>query len=180
MERSRRPLRLKGYDYSRGGYYFLTICVKNRRCMLGQIVGADVPIGPQVRFSPLGQTVHEVLKGMPQVEKFVIMPNHLHLIVRLESGPMGTSAPTGGIPALVRYLKRQVTQRCGEPIWQRSYYDHIIRDENDYLRVWAYIDANPAQWAEDEYYIAQENGKIATAGAAPVRCGGPGERRGWR
>ena len=176
-EYSRRSLRLKGYDYSRDGYYFLTICVKNRRCVLGQVVGADVLIGPQVRLSPLGKTVHEVLQRMPQVEKFVIMPNHLHLIVCLESGPMGTSAPTGGIPDLVRYLKRQVTRSCGEPIWQRSYYDHIIRDEEDYLRIWNYMDANPTRWAEDEYYIADN---MATAGGDPGPSAAPGERPGGR
>ena len=72
---------------------------------------------------------------------------------------MGTSAPTGGIPALVRYFKRQVTLRLGEALWQRSYYDHIIRNEADYLRIWNYIDTNPVQWREDEYYIknAQES-----------------------
>ena len=64
---------------------------------------------------------------------------------------MRTSAPT--IPWLVRYFKRVVTQQCGEAIWQRSYYDHIIRSESDYLRIWQYIDTNPAKWAEDEYYV---------------------------
>ncbi|ANU40535.1 hypothetical protein ADH75_14005 [Flavonifractor plautii] len=106
----RRSLRLKGYDYSARGAYFLTICVKDRKCTLGRVVG-----------------------------------------------PMGTSAPTGGIPALVRYFKRQMTGRLGEAIWQRSYYGHVIRSEADYLRIWEYMDTNPARWGEDAYYIAQES-----------------------
>ena len=156
---NRKPLRLKGYDYSLQGAYFLTICVKNRRCVLGWVVGADVLIGPQVQLTHKGQAVRDVLVQMPQVDKFVVMPNHIHMIACLEGGPMGTSAPTGGIPALVRYFKRQVTLRLGETLWQRSYYDHIIRNEADYLRIWNYIDTNPVQWREDEYYIknAQES-----------------------
>ncbi len=155
--RDRRPLRLKGYDYSNRGAYFLTICVKERRCVLGRVVGADVLIGPKVQLSSKGQVVRDILAQMPQVDKFVVMPNHIHMIVCLERGPMGTSAPTGGVPVLVRYFKRQVTLGLRESLWQRSYYDHIIRDENDYLRIWNYIDSNPAKWAEDQYYIAQES-----------------------
>lgn len=56
------------------------------------------------------------------------------------------------IPKLISSLKRYTNRKAGASLWQGSYYDHIIRDENDYLRVWAYIDQNPARWAEDEYY----------------------------
>ena len=135
----------------------MTVCAKDRRCLFGTVVGADVLIGPRVRLSCMGQSVHGLLSRMPQIDKFVVMPNHLHMIVCLADGPMGTSAPTGGVPSLVRYLKGQITRQWGGSVWQRSYYDHIIRDENDYLRIWNYIDTNPARWAEDKYYIAQES-----------------------
>lgn len=65
---------------------------------------------------------------------------------------MSTSAPTTPVPALVRYLKRSVTISCGFSIWQTSYYDHIIRDETEYLRICEYIKTNPAKWQDDIYY----------------------------
>ena len=153
----RKLLRLKDWDYGGAGYYFVTVCVKEKKHLLGRCVGADVLIGPHVELSQYGKYTEDVLSKMPSVDKYVVMPNHIHVIFAIPSqkddgsGPMGTSAPT--IPSLVRYFKRMVTQQCGETIWQRSYYDHIIRNDSDYLRIWNYIDTNPAKWAEDEYYI---------------------------
>lgn len=153
----RKPLRLKKWDYSQAGAYFITICTQGKRQLLGKVVGADVLIGPCVAFSPYGRIVDNVLSKMPTVDKYVVMPNHIHVIFVIPhrqvmpGGPMGTSAPT--VPGLVRYLKRSVTQEIKENLWQRSYYDHIIRDEADYLRIWKYIDTNPAKWREDCYYI---------------------------
>lgn len=152
---SRKKLRLKGYDYSSAGWYFVTICIKEKEHLLGHVVGADVLIGPQMQLSELGQQVDAVMASMPGVDKFVIMPNHIHMILRIEqdkSGPMGTSAPTGSLPYIVRYFKRSVTQVCGRNVWQRSYHDHIIRNEEEYLEIWTYIDTNPAKWADDCYY----------------------------
>ena len=81
-----------------------------------------------------------------------------------KGGPMGTSAPTEGdrthgepsVPGLMRYLKRSVTHIVGQPVWQRSYHDHVIRNEADYLRIWSYIDTNPAKWREDCYFTETE------------------------
>ena len=87
------------------------------------------------------------------------MPNHVHILLRLpvaNNGPMGTSAPTQSVPWIVRYLKRTVTMACGKTVWQRGYHDHIIRSEADYLRIWDYIDTNPAKWREDCYYCQAE------------------------
>ena len=152
----RKSLRLKEWDYSGAGYYFVTVCVKEKKHLLGRCVGADVLIGPHIELSQYGKSVENILSQMPNVDKYVVMPNHIHMIFAIpvqkdgENGPMRTSAPT--IPGLVRYFKRMVTQQCGDSIWQRSYYDHIIRDEADYLRIWEYIEENPAKWTEDEYY----------------------------
>ena len=148
----RKQNRLSGYDYSQPGGYFITICTKGREELLGSVVGADVLIGPQIKLSPIGQVVHDVLASMPNVTKFVVMPNHIHAIVRIEDGAMRTSPPTQGLSQMVRYFKRNVTQRCGQAIWQRTFHDHIIRNEADYLRIWQYIDTNPAEWRQDCYY----------------------------
>lgn len=154
--RQRKRNRLEGYDYSQPGYYFVTICTKNRAHILGSIVvGADVLIGLRVALSEIGHAVRDVILTIPSVDQHVIMPNHLHLIFHLPepaNGPMSTSAPTTPVLALVRYLKRSVTISCGFSIWQTSYYDHIIRDETEYLRICEYIKTNPAKWQDDIYY----------------------------
>jgi REP element-mobilizing transposase RayT len=83
------------------------------------------------------------------------MPNHVHLIVRVTTagnGAPGSSRPTQTIPQVVAALKRFSNQEAGIKLWQTSYHDHIIRNEADYLRIWNYIDTNPAKWREDCYY----------------------------
>ena len=161
MERPvRKPNRLRGYDYSQQGCYFVTICTRGREHLLGHVaVGADVLIGPRVSLSKIGKTVETVIEKMPAVQKYVVMPNHVHILLQIsapEGGPMGTSAPTQAGPWSVRYLKRAVTRACGENIWQRGYHDHIVRNDADYLRVWDYIETNPAKWREDRYYCPEE------------------------
>ena len=153
----RRSNRLAGYDYSQPGCYFVTICTRNREHLLGRVVGADVPIGPHVQLSELGDLVKRTIASMPSVKKYSIMPNHVHLLIQTwEEGPMGTSAPTQSIPQIVRYLKRTVTLSWGKGVWQRGYHDHIIRNDADYRRVWDYIDTNPDRWREDCYYTGTE------------------------
>ncbi len=87
--------------------------------------------------------------------KYVIMPNHVHVMIEVV-GPSGTPAPTRAnqrIPAFVSALKRMTNRYCGTLLWQRGYYDHVIRNDADYLRVWNHMDTNPAKWAEDEYFV---------------------------
>ena len=82
------------------------------------------------------------------------MPNHVHLIVAIEpaaDGGVRAPRPTT-LSDIVRSIKAMVTRELGYSIWQTSFYDHVIRNETDYLRIWQYIDNNPAHWAEDEYY----------------------------
>lgn len=151
----RRKNRLQGYDYSRTGWYFITICTKGREHFFGTIVGGDVHIAPHIELSKIGKIVDHTIAAMPTVDKYVIMPNHIHVIFRIPApgdGPMRTSAPTESIPMVVRFLKRDVTMAYGFSIWQKSFHDHIIRGEADYLRIWHYIDTNPAKWREDCYY----------------------------
>ncbi len=97
--------------------------------------------------------IYENLK----VTDYVIMPNHIHLIIWINNdGRSRAPAPTRGnstIPRYISALKRFCNKEYGENIWQRSYYDHIIRDEADYIEKRNYISTNPAQWSEDEYYI---------------------------
>lgn len=173
----RKPLRLKGYNYA-AGWYFVTVCTREKQPLFWLpvthnpissegVVGADIirpPCPPAL--SELGsmveRAIREILAHYPNVrlDKYVVMPNHIHLILALaqRSGRM-VSAPTKPLSTVIGSMKRYTSRAAGIPLWQRSFYDHIIRNEADYLRIWNYIDVNPARWREDEYYIkiAQES-----------------------
>ncbi|MGM9565598.1 transposase [Evtepia sp.] len=153
MERKR--LRLEGYDYTNQGGYFITLCTKDRRPVLGTVVGADDYIGPHTRLSEYGRVAERYVQGMQGVDQYVIMPNHIHIIVLISSevdGPMWSSAPTS-VSQRIKTLKTLITKEIGAGIFQRSFHDHIIRSEADYLRIAAYIRDNPAKWTEDQYYV---------------------------
>ena len=158
-------MRLEGWDYSSQGYYFLTICARDMRCIFGNIFVRDGVLDvPQVNLSSFGMAVEKRLMEMEQIypeiqiDKFCIMPNHIHLIVALSYGASGTPPRTNGgranqrIPAFVSTLKRMTNRECGQSLWHRSCHDHIIRNETDDRRIWQYIDTNPAQWHTDDYY----------------------------
>ena len=155
----RKQLRLREYDYGQAGAYFVTVCTKDKKCILGSVVGADDYIGPYVRLSPVGKVVESYLHRIPGISHCVIMPNHVHMILHISStnileGPMWPSAPAkADISSLVRTWKTLITKELGYCIWQRSFYDHIIRNEADYLRIAEYIEGNPAKWCDDVYYV---------------------------
>ena len=147
----RKPNRLPDYDYNQNGAYFITICTQGRKKSLSQIVGDDAHIVPK----PYGQIAEKYIRNVPEIEKYVIMPDHIHMIVRLNSGSMWASTPTKNpqhnrISGIVRSIKVLVSKEIGESIFQRSYYDHVIRNQKDYDEVWEYIENNPRKWVLDE------------------------------
>ena len=151
----RKKNRLADYDYSQPGAYFVTVCTKDRKCILSTVVGADAHIGPQVRLTKTGQVARRYLETIPGIGPYVIMPNHVHMIIHVPdqepgNGPMRASAPTVGI--LIRAWKGLVTKALGQSIWQRSFYDHVIRSEQEYTEIGEYILGNPGKWAEDKYF----------------------------
>ena len=153
--------RIKNYDYSQNGYYFITICTKDKQKLLCDIVGGGAYDAPKIVLSKAGETVDKYIlstKNIPgiTVDKYVIMPNHIHLLLSLENknGTSRAPSPTNNlISHSISTLKRFVGKELGENIFQRSFYDHIIRGEKDYLEIWNYIDTNPAKWQEDCYYL---------------------------
>lgn len=153
----RKRIRLEGYDYSSCGAYFVTICVTNRNVLL-RSVGAD-SIRPY-KLSPLsknGEIVNTAINEIPlhydsvSVNKYCIMPDHIHMILFIlpdESGRI-VSAPT--ISTIIGQMKRQVSKQIGFSIWQKSFYDKIIRNEKEYREIWQYIDENPLKWEINEH-----------------------------
>ena len=138
----RKANRLPNYNYNENGVYFITICTKNHKEVLCDIVGDDAHIVPK----NYGRILEKYIKNVPEIEKYVIMPNHVHLLIRLENGAMWASPPTNKIAGIVRSLKILTTKEIGCSILQRSYYDHIIRNQQDYDETWQYIENNPMKW----------------------------------
>ena len=144
----RKPNRLWEYDYSTNGAYFITICTQGRRKILSTIVGDDAHIVPK----PYGSAAEKYIRNVPEIEKYVIMPDHIHLMIRLDNGSMWASTPTGAkkqhnrVSNIVRSIKVLVAKEIGESIFQRSYYDHVIRNQRDYDEIWQYIENNPRKW----------------------------------
>ena len=139
----RKKIRVGEYDYSQCGAYFVTICTQNRRPILSNIVGDDAHIVPK-RY---GQIAKKYLKTAAEIEKYVIMPDHIHMLIRLEEqGAEKRSPQASRIASIVRSIKTLTTKEIGEPIFQRSYYDHVIRNQRDYNEIWEYIENNPRKW----------------------------------
>lgn len=152
---NRKKLRLEKYDYKSYGAYFLTVCTEDKQHILGKIVGGDAHIAPHIELSGYGVVVEKYIKGIKGIDIYTIMPNHIHMIIRIgmdADGTMWASSPTQGIPQLIKSFKTLVSKECGKSIFQRSYYDHIIRSEADYDEKRNYISENPQKWADDEYY----------------------------
>ena len=139
---NRRKNRLENYDYSQNGAYFITICTKGRKKALSEIVGDDAHIVPK----PYGAIVEKYIRNAKEIEKYVIMPDHIHMIIRIDNGTMWASSPTKKVSSIVRSIKILTTKEIGKPIFQRSYYDHIIRNQSDYNEIWEYIENNPKKW----------------------------------
>ena len=161
----RKPNRLSSYDYDREGTYFLTICTQDRKCLLSKIVGGGALDAPLNQLTDIGEIVEKYIRSGNQmdrvrVEKYVIMPNHVHILLMVEMDTSGTpraSSPTMAVvPRFVSAFKRLTNKEIGKDIFQRSYHDHVIRDKMDYLKIWEYIDNNPKQWELDCFYVKED------------------------
>lgn len=163
----RKQNRLQEYNYSADGWYFITICTKGRIPILSRIVGSDILGAPQVQLFACGKIVEKNLQQLQtfyvniKVEQYVIMPNHVHMILSVSNnGAPGMSPPTkqcATIPLFVATLKRFCNKEFGEQIWQRSFYDHIIRDQNDGAEISRYICENPIKWSSDKLFVDEQN-----------------------
>ena len=166
----RRSIRLKGYDYSQEGLYFITICVQNREHLLGEIKNGEMIL------SECGKIADECWKEIPKhfpnavLHEYIIMPNHIHGIIEFRTvigannhspEPNNHSphfrSPSKTIGSVVRGFKIGVTKWARqntniETVWQRNYYEHIIKDERAYQNISNYIINNPIKWNEDKFY----------------------------
>ena len=159
----RKPTRLKNFDYSKNGYYFVTICTHKKHKILCNIVGA-IHESPEIKLNSIGIIVDKYINQLNtrfllKIDKYVIMPNHIHSIIIIKNETAGAS-PCPTLSDIVCTFKSITTHKCHLlnyklKIWQTSFHDHITRDENDYLKIWNYIDTNPQKWREDCFYNKQ-------------------------
>ena len=156
----RKPIRLKGYDYSSAGCYFITICVKDWHAILWEDYVGTHSVRP---LSKTGDVVKTAIENIPQIynhvsiDIFTIMPNHLHMIMRIESDGRTLCVPTS-VSRVIKQCKEYVTKQIGYSIWQPRFYDRIIRDEAEYQGIWKYIDENPQKWENDCYFTKSTPG----------------------
>ncbi len=158
----RKTTRLAGYDYNTSGAYFITICTKERKCLLSRIVGTGVLDGPKIELLPYGTVADKYIQQINDfytdfsVESYVIMPNHIHILLSVgEKGPSRTPVPTlqnSIVSCFVSTFKRFCNKEYGRNIWQSRSYDHIIRDQMDFDEHLRYIAENPFGWQKDELY----------------------------
>jgi putative transposase len=199
----RRSIRLKGYDCTQAGLYFITICTQNRLCLFGKIENGEMVL------NDAGMMVKTVWYEIPvyyckfNIYEFSVMPNHIHGIIQIKSNHVGAGpracpdlgachanecqqtngesqetiecpqkpkgqpqgvAPTMSLSDIVHRYKILTTKRYADGVnhndwprfnkklWQRNYYEHIIRNHESYLKITEYIQTNPLKWREDRYY----------------------------
>lgn len=159
---NRKPTRLKGYDYSASGAYFVTICTQNREQLFEiENVGNDLCVVPPEQ----NRIIHKWLKETEnkfdniKIDKYVIMPNHIHIIVVITERHAGRSLhdvmqwfETMVTNEYIRDVKKGVLKPFNKRLFQQSFHDHIIRGEKDYKEIWEYIDTNPLKWELDCFY----------------------------
>jgi REP element-mobilizing transposase RayT len=172
----RRSIRKKACDYSAQGLYFVTICTENKECIFGHIINGEM------KLNSLGKLVHNKVLEIPKyvqravIHEFIVMPNHIHMIIQLKelnAEPTGTQlnadavgaqkcAPTSGRPKfgeklstiayIVRGFKARASKLAGFNLWQRNYYEHIIRTDSEYGEIAFYTINNPKTWDADKLH----------------------------
>ena len=158
----RKPNRLQEYDYSTPNGYFVTICTQNRRNLFWKNVGAITDRPENVPLTNLGMLARQSIEDIPRyypvvsVDHFVIMPNHIHLLLQIHTDNDGRSMIAPTISTVVRLMKGAVSKQAGFSVWQKGFYDHVVRSQRDYLDVWNYIEGNPSKWEEDKLYNAEK------------------------
>ena len=147
---SRKSPRIPNYDYASENYYFITVCTHNRKCLFGY---------PE-RHNEFGEITRRHIEQIPShydnvyVDKYVVMPNHIHLILYVGSGKKADAKQV--IAQYKSGVSREIRKIIPDlKLWQRSFHDHVIRSKADYERIWLYIEGNPQCWDKDCFYMDQ-------------------------
>ncbi len=172
----RRSIRLPGYDYTASGAYFITICTPRGELLFGDVVNGEMALNQWGRIAHEQWLASEAIRREVKLDAFVVMPNHIHGIVWIVATDNASPIPVGAygrtplphapLPRAPRSLgsflagyKSAVTTRInqirgtpGQSVWQRNYWEHVVRNEESLNRIREYIENNPARWAEDQLH----------------------------
>jgi REP element-mobilizing transposase RayT len=160
---TRKHIRLKDYDYSSAGAYFVTICTESRHRLFGTISDNQLSLNEVGELTQYWLNKTTLKFPRTTILKSIIMPNHIHFIVLMNAESLNGDKSIE-LSVLVQWFKTMVTNAYiqgvklghfppfNKRIWQRNYYEHVVRDEQDLERVWEYIDLNVHKWSEDEYF----------------------------
>jgi REP element-mobilizing transposase RayT len=172
---ARKRLRLSGFDYRQPGMYFVTICTWDRRCHFGEGVETKVV------QSALGRLVAEAWIDMEDrqtgvaLDEFVVMPNHLHGLVSLDTASKTLSAVVGSFKSLSTAAAHKAGLLNDRKLWQRGFHDHVVRDEAALTRIREYIENNPLKWHLDRENPANVVRRMQRAGSSPAPTNMRGE-----
>lgn len=157
----RKPNRLKDFDYSMPNAYFITLCTAQRKNLFWQTVGASIARPKDITLTQYGKIADAAIRNIPHcypaitLDHYVVMPNHIHLLLQIQSDEHGRPMVAPTISTVIQQMKGHITKQIGHSIWQKLFHDHVIRSEQDYLKVWNYIDSNPTKWTEDCFYTVE-------------------------
>lgn len=143
---SRKRIRLQYYDYSEENMYFITICIKDRLEILGKIIEENINLTKEGNI--VKQNISKIQKIYKNViiNEYVIMPNHIHILLLINYKSNVT------ISKVIKHFKTNITREIGYSVWQKSFYEHIIRNEKEYLQIKKYIKNNVINWKKDKYF----------------------------
>jgi len=166
----RKSIRLQEYDYSQSGYYFVTICTHKRENIFGKIIDSKMILNELGEIIKDELLKSEEIRDEIKIDYYVIMPNHIHAIIIIEKQKSDSSdivvangrsplrMPSKSLSSFISGFKSVCTKRVniirnslGIPLWQRNYYEHIIRNEKELFEIRKYIENNPINWNDDEY-----------------------------
>ena len=170
----RKSIRLKGYDYSQNGYYFITVCTKNRECLFGNISDGKMVLNNygNIAYSEIINTNN--VRPNVEIKNHIVMPNHIHIIIAIVGAycirPNDTQitksdnqnkidiadvcnaslrSPSQSVGSIIRGIKGSISKQCGFSVFQHSYHDHIIHNEKSYQKIYEYVENNSLRWELD-------------------------------
>ena len=135
---------MKDYDYSQNGVYLITICTQNKEKIFGDI---DFSEHAKINLNETGKILENYIDQVEEVDNYIIMPNHIHLILNLFNDDKNRS-----IQSIVSSIKRNLTREIGYSAFQKSFHDHVIKNEKEYENIWNYVENNAERWREDCFY----------------------------
>ncbi len=148
----RKPIRIEDYDYSTNGAYFITVCTANREKIFWNFRRGELCSPDNLPLSNIGIIIDKEIQKLNtvypdvHVDKYSIMPDHIHFMISINAGESGRPQVAPTVSRVIKQFKGSITKQIGKSIWQKSFYEHTIRNQQDYDEIWEYIENNPLKY----------------------------------